>query len=517
MGIIPRLRRHTLLMAALATLTTPALGTPLPEASTTPLFASFGDMPYRVPTDNYRQHGHEAEDTLLLRRLIQPSLQRRRDIPFLIYLGDIGRVEDACTRPWLETTLLEWQRIGKPLVYTPGDNDWVDCAMIGVQPLERLKELREVFYSNKRLTTANGTTLSPSVFTGAKGLCTSGISGIPGLSCESNPPGSMPENVRWSYRNVAFATIHATASDNGWVESNASRQKEHAARVQAMKEVLRELQQSAIQQKREAVVVATQVDPFLANCQGHQADICDAVRQLARNLPVPVLLVHGDTNGYCLEQPMADAPNLWRLNGVGDYKVIDADLVYFDPANASKPFTVRGLLTGLQPPSRCNYRAHEPDDNLRYNRLAALVPLPTADCDHRTVTDQITPAAETHHGEVQQSLRGARPGEHTGDPTQAFLWGLAVGGVSGSHGAGEGGSSGLGGSPVEGAADYTVRVSDGRGQLRFQETVKGTQVILPATLRCDEAGLSVSVSAHSDQRVPGPPSYRATCPVAQGQ
>ena len=38
-------------------------------------------------------------------------------------------------------------------------------------------------------------------------------------------------------------------------------------------------------------------------------------------------------------------------------------------------------------------------------------------------------------------------------------------------------------SPVEGAADYAVRVSDTRGQVRFQNTVKGTTIALPPTYR----------------------------------
>jgi hypothetical protein len=462
------------------------------------------------------------------------------------------------------------------------------------------------------------------------------------------------------------------------------------------------------------VVVATQVDPFIEKCQGHYADICESVQQLASNLPVPVLLVHGDTNGYCLDQPIADAPNLWRLNGVGDWKVIDADLVSFDPTNPRKPFTVRGLLSGLEPLSRCNYRSQEPDDNLRFNRLAALVPLATADCDHRTVTDQITPATEDNLGgyvsftqtgkrlaTVRVALTQARPhtryklglscgaglstiltnGDGIGNGTvlldtqrQRQPWAFALSpeaapgavtyrsepilfdpiefpvttikvalamadqglqpvgqpsrdqelilrdgnaihyrtllrkpfarlitpgkscqaGVAGmpcgpsedpfslgaqtewtltgmyldpaslatltlrsgtalplkqirlkfnnrflvlsqvatpalaprrSSGAwlweaplspmGLGKVSKLGWldtnqlhwSPVEGAADYAVQVSDAQGQVRFQDTVKGTKVVLPSTIRCDEPGLSVSVSAHSDQRVPGPPTY----------
>ena len=696
---LPQLSPPSLLsaaVAALAALATPSFGTPVPEASSKLLFASFGDMPYMVPAVNYRQNGQEAEDSLVLRRLIEPTRRRRRDIPFLIHMGDIGRVEDACRRPWQEATLLEWNRIGKPLVVIPGDNDWVDCGRLGVQPLERLKEIRETFYSGNSgngFTTANGTTLSTSVLTGDRGLCTSGI---PGLLCESKPPQSTPEMVRWSYRNVAFAAIHYTSSNNGWVDNDVSRQAETAERVRAMKEVLGELEKTAIQRKRDAVVVATQVDPFTQKCQGHYAAICQSVRKLARNLPVPVLMVHGDTNGYCLDQPIADAPNLWRLNGVGDWKVIDADLVSFDPSNPRKPFTVRGLLTGLEPLSRCNHRSHEPDDNLRYNRLAALVPLATADCDHRTVTKQITPSTEdnlagyvslTQMGQqlatVSVALTQARPntryklglscgsglgtiltnGDGIGSGTflldtqrQRQPWAFALspeaapgavtyrsepiqfdpiefpvntikvalamadqglqlqGQPSGdlelilrkgntihyrtllrkqdvlSNGAqaewtlkglnlnpdslatftlrsstllpikqitlkfnnrflvltqvgtpaltpkrssgswlweaslspmGLGkvahldwlGANQLRWSPVEGAADYAVRVSDARGQVRFQDTVKGTQVALPPTIRCSEPGLSVSVSAHSDRRVPGPPTYssRGNC------
>ena len=36
-------------------------------------------------------------------------------------------------------------------------------------------------------------------------------------------------------------------------------------------------------------------------------------------------------------------------------------------------------------------------------------------------------------------------------------------------------------SPVEGAADYAVRVTDTRGQVRFQNTVKDTTIELPPT------------------------------------
>jgi hypothetical protein len=57
MRYLPRLSHRSLLpaaVAAVAALPTPSLGTPIPEANSKLLFASFGDMPYRVPAVNWR-------------------------------------------------------------------------------------------------------------------------------------------------------------------------------------------------------------------------------------------------------------------------------------------------------------------------------------------------------------------------------------------------------------------------------------------------------------------------------
>ena len=73
-----------------------------------------------------------------------------------------------------------------------------------------------------------------------------------------------------------------------------------------------------------------------------------------------VLLVHGSTGNYCLDPGFGGwrAPKLWRLNGPGDFVVIDAAGVRFDAADVS-PFRVRGLSTGDQPPL-CNLRERAP-------------------------------------------------------------------------------------------------------------------------------------------------------------
>jgi hypothetical protein len=62
------------------------------------------------------------------------------------------------------------------------------------------------------------------------------------------------------------------------------------------------------------------------------------------------------------------------------------------------------------------------------------------------------------------------------DRTLALAWVDFLAAAGGWLGANE-----LRWSPVEGAADYAVRVTDTRGQVRFQNTVKGTTIALPPT------------------------------------
>ena len=79
------------------------------------------------------------------------------------------------------------------------------------------------------------------------------------------------------------------------------------------------------------------------------------MKALSETLGKPVLLLHGDTNAYCLDQPFETASNLWRLNAPGDFKHLDASRVEVFPDNPSKPFQAVGLLSGAPAPSVCDY------------------------------------------------------------------------------------------------------------------------------------------------------------------
>jgi hypothetical protein len=124
----------------------------------------------------------------------------------------------------------------------------------------------------------------------------------------------------------------------------------------------------AQRQDTKAVVVATQLDPFgrainqetpLSRCLSNPAyaGFCNQVESLAEGLGKPVLLLHGDTNAYCLDQPFDHSKNLWRLNAPGDFKYVDAVVIKVFPTDLDQPFQVTGLLSGTTPPAVCDYQS----------------------------------------------------------------------------------------------------------------------------------------------------------------
>ncbi|AFW96193.1 hypothetical protein ANA_C13531 [Anabaena sp. 90] len=307
-------------------------------------FAAYGDMPYFAKSADGRT------DEQVLIQDIAPKFRQREDIPFVIHLGDLGRPQDTCYDTWLEKNKTFWKSdIVKPVFFTPGDNDWTDCDREGLavrkSELERLDAIRKVFFSQPK-------TLNP--------------------EWRYEEQATLPENETWWYKGVRFVTEHIVSTDNGRTEIFLDdpikvnqlvdeRDKENAIWLNHAFEMAKDSDTSA-------VVVATQLDPFapdgstgdvFSRCLNNHAykGFCEQLQTLAANLDKPVLLVHGDTNAYCFDQPfpVGKTPKLWRLNAPGDFKVIDASFISFDPSNSSKPFEVTGLLSGKEPPQICDY------------------------------------------------------------------------------------------------------------------------------------------------------------------
>jgi len=180
------------------------------------------------------------------------------------------------------------------------------------------------------------------------------------------------ENAIWWYADVLFVTVHIVGTDNGRKQILRDDRTRATALVNERDEANRLWLERAFalaaQWQAAAVVVAMQVDLFgppegdadaFTRCKNRPpyAAVCEQLLLLAADLGKPVLLVHGDTNAYCLDQPFptSRAPGLWRLNAPGDFKVIDVAVVSINAADNAQPFAVTGLLSGQAAPQACDY------------------------------------------------------------------------------------------------------------------------------------------------------------------
>jgi hypothetical protein len=345
-------------------------------------FAAYGDMPYEIKLPNGR-----TDDQVLFED-IAPALRRRIDIPFIINLGDLGRPESSCNDDWLRKTQVFWeQKLVKPVFYTPGDNDWADCdrpsLAVRQSESERLQHLRNIFFSRpktvsstwkleeiQRILVQDPQLHHPELTLEAiRNIFTMNSNHFAREWHYKTQP-ELPENAIWIRNEVLFVTVHMISTNNGRSDILIDDPKQAIARVDERdrhnEHWLNLAFHQAQQQNAKAVVVATQLDPFgpaikqetsLSHCLNNPAyaAFCREIETLAEGLGKPVLLLHGDTNAYCLDQPFTQTKNLWRLNAPGDFQVIDAAIIKVFPDDQRQPFQVSGLLSGAPAPAVCDY------------------------------------------------------------------------------------------------------------------------------------------------------------------
>ncbi len=290
-------------------------------------FLVFGDAPYTPPQIEV------LEDT------VAPAI-RKAEASFLIHLGDFKGGKESCT-PILIDTRYEQLMDLRPgrVFYTPGDNEWTDCDRRTLDPplseLERLDYLRNLIVSKPMQLPA-------------------------GWHYATQP--NFPENGRWTQGNVMFATVHMVSTNNGrkqiLLDDIETALDLVDARDQANRAWLSDAFDAAGESDSGAVVIATQADVTKragsAPCDESLRIKCDAFAAFrdqlllrAASFNKPVLLVHGDTNPFCLDKKFGGdtAPKLWRLNALGDYSEVDATVITVQLDDPEKPFEIKPLTT----------------------------------------------------------------------------------------------------------------------------------------------------------------------------
>jgi hypothetical protein len=327
---------------ALAAATVPALAASAnPKAPPGPLtLAVYGDSPYGntpyapggVSANTWQR---EKSSDFIATINADPSVSE------VIHVGDIHSGKQFCTQSYNADIASLWQSFTKPLVYTPGDNEWSDChkatsvtapgegggvyssstqtiSYVGASgmttdtsacvdyscgnPLDNLNLVRSEFFAHPGQTLGSGT--------------------LPVLSqataFDRNHPtdAQFVENVMWTQRDIVFVTINVPGGSNNdadpWYKVPAATQAqvdERASRTDADIRWIDAAFALAGSQHANGVVISTQADMWdldgktpahLTNYEPIISDIAARTTAFGR----PVLMFNGDSHLYRSDNPM---------------------------------------------------------------------------------------------------------------------------------------------------------------------------------------------------------------------
>jgi hypothetical protein len=196
------------------------------------------------------------------------------DLAFVVHLGDLGSSAKAqgCGDAWLEARQRQFAQIRHPFVLLPGDNEWTDCAVHGMDAQARLAQWRKRFCAQPA-----------------------------GLALERQP--GHCENVRWRAGGMAFIGLNVPGG---------SRPQLADARMAATLEWLDESLSLAEAQPAARIFLFMHADPRF-----ERVGTSDAYARLRAVLATHaswfagrLMLVHGDTHMY---RDDILAPGLRRL------------------------------------------------------------------------------------------------------------------------------------------------------------------------------------------------------------
>ncbi|HEX5377424.1 MAG TPA: hypothetical protein VFW47_02565 [Phenylobacterium sp.] len=281
-------------------------------------FVALGDTTYNPSVD------YPVYDALIAR------INQARPA-FSIHVGDTWGAL-PCTEDQHRSVLAWFAKYDHPVVYTPGDNEWVDCR----KP--------EVLAAYTRYVTGKGTPEDMALLLPLRGL----DAGMAGAGFD-DPLGSlalirkvffsrpqsvgahpMPlvrqpdvsdfkdtlENTRWEKDGVLFATVSVPGSGNGLTMNDPVRAAEAIARNRANVEWIKATFAEARARKAKAVVIAMQASLFgegrgdsfsgkelRGGTEGPFYWVALAIRDLGAQFGKPVLIINGDFHDLIVDRP----------------------------------------------------------------------------------------------------------------------------------------------------------------------------------------------------------------------
>jgi hypothetical protein len=233
-------------------------------------------------------------------------------VDLVAHLGDIKAGSSSpCTDEYFAMIRSLFDGFKDPLVYTPGDNEWVDCHVASKNnglytPTERLQAVRALFFP------VAGQTLggrSKQVLTEANDAANA----------------AYVENVMWMESQTIFATLNVQGSNDDlapWgmplpvdAANYPSQAQERTSRVRANSAWLEKTFALARTQDAAGVVLMLQADMWDATAALSGFD--DLVRRigtLATAFGKPVLLLEGDSHSFRVDRPFTTGSPLFGLH-----------------------------------------------------------------------------------------------------------------------------------------------------------------------------------------------------------
>jgi hypothetical protein len=268
-------------------------------------FVALGDVPYNLPGD------YAKFDRLIgAINATKPA--------FTLHMGDTKSGTTPCSDELLKKAYDQLQTFEGALVYTIGDNEWLDChrkAAGGFDPRERLAKVREMFFA-----------------TPEKSL------GRAPIDVESQARlmpeyASYVENTRFSKNDVLFLGVHVPGSNNGFEADDPEAAKEFFARDKANVAWINAGFAKARDSGAKAMVIFMQAEfdesRFPNGAMPRQSGFVhtlDAIEAGAAMFAKPVLLIHGDEHYFSI-QPLKNSKGL-PIPGVNTLMVYGETLVH---------------------------------------------------------------------------------------------------------------------------------------------------------------------------------------------
>ena len=288
-------------------------------------FAVYGDSPYLDPSVPDRAAEFKATPAFIDTINADPSIQA------VVHVGDIHSGSEACTVAYDQAIFQYWTAFQRPLIYTPGDNEWSDCTKtkelagkdvyghgpdFNGDPLIHLGFVRNIFFKNP------GWTLGQHPM--------QVISQATAYDPAHPEDAAYVENVMWEQSKTLFVTLNLPGGSNNDADAwnnkpnatpplNNNDQSERMARTAADVRWLNQAFAMAEADNAHSVVVIGQADMWdTADSPSHQnlyEPIVEAMADNTTTFGKPVLYLNGDSHIYRSDNPLQQGSTCYTETG----------------------------------------------------------------------------------------------------------------------------------------------------------------------------------------------------------